>query len=296
MLLEFDIAGAEWVVVAYLCKDPSMLDVVKSGKSPHVVTGMRMSGATEEMIKAEEKLNGKLLDPAVIFSNRKTIPGLLDIATFMPRAMSIRQGAKKANHGLNYDEGYLTFALQNEMDNNDAKKIVDLYKQKVYPGVPKWHKAIREELQKTRTLYNCFGRKCYFMGQIDNDMFKQGYAFKPQSTVVDITNRAMPLMMDDESPEFELAKLYAQVHDSLLIDHGSRDFQLMARFAIKLGMEYMRPVLNYGEDFVLGTTMKAGADWGHMHEVESFGKETNIDALATELEKLHKEVFDKKAA
>lgn len=293
MLLEFDIAGAEWVVVAYLSKDPTMLEVVKSGKSPHVVTATRMSSVTESMVKDEEKLNGKLRDPEIIAANRKSIPGLLDCATFLPRSMSIRQAAKKANHGLNYDEGYLTFALSNEMDNSDSKKIVDLYKNRVYPFIPKWHKSIREELEKTRTLTNCFDRKCYFMGNIDNDMFKQGYAFKPQSTVFDISAKAMPRMMNDDSDDFALAKLYAQVHDSLLIDHVSKDFQQIARFAIKLGIEYMRPTLNYGEDFVLGTTMKAGFDWGHLHEIENFT--TDVDKLAVELEGIHREFYRKAA-
>ena len=32
MLLEFDLAGAEWVVVAYLSGDERMIDVVESGK------------------------------------------------------------------------------------------------------------------------------------------------------------------------------------------------------------------------------------------------------------------------
>jgi DNA polymerase I-like protein with 3'-5' exonuclease and polymerase domains len=292
MLLEFDLAGAEWHIVSMLCRDPAMLEITRTGKSPHNVTAVRMFNATPEMIKLEESLNGKLREPEIISANRLKVPGLLDIAASLPRTMSLRQAAKKSAHGLNYGEQYLTFAIQNEVENSEARKLVDLY-HKAYPGIQQWHKSIRFELEKNRTLTNFFGRKCYFMGNIDNDMFKQGYAFKPQSTVVDIVDKAMPMVLEDESPEFEEASLYAQVHDSLLTDHRSKDFELMAKFAIKVGIDYMRPTLNYGEDFVLGTTMKAGFDWGHMHEVENFS--TDINKLAAELEKIHKGFFDKKS-
>lgn len=278
MLLELDLAGAEWVVVAYLCKDPAMLDVVKSGKSPHVVTGARMSGVSEELVLQEEAINGKISDPEVISANRRSLD--LAGATFLPRTMSIRQAAKRANHGLNYAEGYKTFALTNEMEEREAKRIVDLYNKRAYPNIPKWHAALDEQIRKTRTLTNFFQRKVYLMGQISSELYKQGYAFIPQSTVVDSCNQAMVKMTEDDSVDFRPAQLLAQVHDSLLTQYLSRDFNAMARYCIKLGRDYMRPVIDYGDPFQLKTDLKVGFSWGKLKDVPLTD---DPDALAVKL-------------
>jgi hypothetical protein len=125
------------------------------------------------------------------------------------------------------------------------------------------------------------------MGQIGNDMFKQGYAAVPQSTVVDITNQALVHFMNDDSRDFVPAHLLAQVHDSLLSDYLSRDWHAMARFAIKLGLDYMHPWLDYGEPFKLGVDCKVGLNWADMIEIKHFT--ADVDALALELE----EAYDK---
>ena len=63
MLAEFDLAGAERVVVAYLADDANMISVVESGKSPHVATGALISGAPKELIEREDKLLKHMTDP-----------------------------------------------------------------------------------------------------------------------------------------------------------------------------------------------------------------------------------------
>src|SRR5215510_138225 len=132
MMLEFDLAGAEWVVVAYLANDENMIGVVKSGKSPHIVTGSLISGASEDFVLQEHKLVGSHTDPNTIEMLRRQLtipPGI-----FLPRIMSIRQAGKKSNHGLNYNMKYRRFALENEMPEADAEPIVNAYVNKAYPG------------------------------------------------------------------------------------------------------------------------------------------------------------------
>jgi hypothetical protein len=190
---------------------------------------------------------------------------------FMVRYESIISISGNSNHSLNYRLGYRTFAQRNEMDEKEAQKIVNLYRGErigstirggAYPELNHWYDRIDEQIRKTRTMTNCFGRKMYFMGQMGDDLFREATAAVPQSTVVDITNRAMPLMLNDSSPAFEPAKLLAQVHDSTLIDYVSMEFHAMARFVIKMGLDYLSPTLDYGEPFKLGVDLKAGVNWG----------------------------------
>lgn len=296
VLLNFDLAGAEWTVVAYLSRDENMLSVVRSGRSPHVVTANLATGVDEATIKLEDKAVGLMRDPERIAAIRREQFPQLFSARFLPRTLSLRQCFKKANHGGNYREGYKMFALMNEMEEREAKRIIDLYSGVAYPGLHKWWDLTDAQIRKTRTLANCFGRKCYFMGQIGNDTFKQAYAFVPQSTVVDSCNQAMARMFEDSSADFAPAQLLAQVHDSLLTQYLSTDFAAIARFCIKLGLDYMRPVLDYGEPFRLNVDLKVGFDWAHLVEIKLT---EDADDLAAKLQSLHASrasVLDSRAA
>jgi hypothetical protein len=272
IFVNFDKAGAEWVVVAYLSGDARMIDVIESGKSPHLVTGALISGASEELVLKEHKVVGEANDPYTIEELRATIPELSDPALFLPRSMSIRQAGKKSNHALNYDEGYRVFALYNEMEEGDAKKIVDFYKTRAYPGVPLYHEAVRRELKNEhRTLVNCFGRKVVLRGAWDYKLWKMAYSFKPQSTVVDMVNKAMELWYDSTEGYMQNLELLAQVHDSLLGQYtlsGKRDqFLHMARACMDID-RFISPRCTYsGRDFVIKTDVKIGLDWQNMSAV-----------------------------
>lgn len=185
-----------------------------------------------------------------------------------------------SNHGLNYRESFRMFALANEMEEREAKQIVNMYSKQVYPGIGEWWNRIDEEVRRTRVLTNSFGRKCYFMGQLNDDTFKQATAFVPQSTVFDVTAQALPKLFEDASDDFAPAELLAQVHDSLLLQYRKLDFLAMARFVVKLALDYFSPTINYGEPFKLGVDCKVGLDWGSMKGLKLT---PDADALARDL-------------
>jgi len=280
LFLNFDKAGAEWVVVAYLSGDERMLDIVKSGRSPHVATGALISGASEQLVQLEHEKVGEANDPYAIEEIRASIPELRLGSYFLPRTMSIRQAGKKSNHALNYGEGYRVFALYNEMEESEAKKIVDFYTTRAYPGVRLYHQSIERELRSNgRTLINCFGRKVVLRGPWDAHLLKKGYSFKPQSTVVDMVNEGMTKSYEDESEDMYDLEILAQVHDSLLsqhpIPHSPSEWTRLARACQRVD-RYMSPVCNYGHSsisaFKIKTDLKIGLDWQHMEKV-SIGKD-----------------------
>lgn len=115
------------------------------------------------------------------------------------------------------------------------------------------------------------------------DLFKQAYAFKPQSTVFDITAQAMRKFMDDDSEPFAAAQMRAQVHDSLLFDHQSTNFRLMAQF-IQGQKSHMSTPVNYGEPFTINVTAKAGLNWKNKHDIPI---SDNTAEMADKLEALY---------
>lgn len=270
MLVEFDLAGAEWVVVAYLCGDANMLRVVENGLSPHIETGKLISRAPEDLVVREHKLIGSSTDADWIEQKRREeLPELLSGDYFIPRSMSIRQAAKKSNHGLNYNMRYKRFALENEMMENEAEPIVTLYRTVAYPGLLDWHEEIKHEINHGRWLTNLMGRKIRLLDQAGPELYDSAIAYKPQSTVADIILAAMESAYADESALFASAALCANVHDSLLFQYPEEPADRLTDFVVEMKKK-MRPLLcAKGREFRLDVDVKAGHNWGDMKPLET---------------------------
>jgi hypothetical protein len=265
LLIELDKAGAEWVVVAYLANDGAMIQVIESGASPHVATGVLLSHSNGPFVTKENKIVGNITDPMKINELREQLDP--DPEWWLPRSMSIRQAGKKANHGLNYDMKFKRAALEWEILENESRDIVERY-HSAYPGIRQWHNSVQDQLRKNRMLTNCFGRQRRFMDGWGQTLFDAAYSFIPQSTVFDITREGMTKWYSDE--EMVGVELLAQTHDSCTFQFNNITSGIdIAPNAMKLGLDYMNPTLTYnGRDFKIGTTMKLGLDWGGsgMHE------------------------------
>jgi DNA polymerase I-like protein with 3'-5' exonuclease and polymerase domains len=269
IIVNLDLAGAEWVVTAYLCGDPHMLDVVRSGKSPHPVTARLITGYPEELVVKDHKLIGDHTDPTLIERlRRESLPELYTLPhIFLPRSMSLRQAGKKSNHALNYGMKFRRFALENEITEAEAKPLVDAYTQRAYTKLPDWWASIRRELKENnRTLENCFGRRVTLMGEWGHDLFNAAYSFKSQSTVGDCTNTGLVLAYEDRI-NLRRIKLGAQVHDSLMLMQPIDDIPELAA-VIRRVQDYMTPELRInGHTFRLKSEAKVGWNWGEMTEI-----------------------------
>ena len=294
VLWEVDKRQAEWVVVAYLCGDANMIQVVEEGRDTHVHTASLMFDCPPEILFREEKLVGYNTDADLIREIRSGDAEIEKYAGALPRTMSGRQCGKKSNHGLNYDEGYVKFALINEMEQNEAKRIHAMY-HLIYPGIRVWYESVKRQLQKDRTLTNCFGRKVRFMDSWGPDLWKAAYSMLPQSSVVDSLNQGMVRTYNDESIcgiEGANIDLLAQVHDSALFQVPIDVARSPAFKEIQARVyEYMSPDLTYnGRTFKIATDMKVGLNWGGRHkELNPIGMQEvkDVSELPAILEKLH---------
>lgn len=284
ILIEFDKAGAEWVIVAYLSGDARMLEVVQSGKSPHVATGHLITGVPEELILKESGIVKVNTDPTLIYELRSEhCPELLDGEwKFLPRSMSIRQCGKKANHALDYGMRYRRAALEWEIEEREAKIICDLYPE-AYPGIPLWWEGIRRQIKKDRTLVSLLGRKIELLDEWGDELFNAAYSFNPQSTVGDMVNDALIKFEADLEPFMYKADCLTQTHDSATMQYPENDWIDMAKYAIRFGLDYMSPELEaLGRKFQVGTDMKIGFEWGDMMECKLT---PNVEEVAHELER-----------
>jgi len=261
--IEVDKRQAEWVVVAYVTADANMIAAVEGGIDVHTYTACQMFNVTPDVVKKEHKLCGQLTDADSI-KELRIKEGMYPPSSW-PRAMSLRQSGKKSNHGLNYDEGYKGFAMINEMDESEAKRIYNLYHQ-IYPGIKRWYEAVKYQLQRDRTLTNCFGRSVRFLGAWNDKLWKSAYSMLPQSTVVDSLNEGMAKIYEDEWLTRTLnGDILAQVHDSILMQFPISDLEDEETFNKLIGKitHYTSPELEYnGKRFKIASDYKVGLNWG----------------------------------
>lgn len=264
---EVDKRHAEWVVVAYLTGDANMLQVVLEGADPHVHTAHLMFRVDKSVIELDHKLCGHMTDPDEI----AVIRAKAGIVGNLPRVMSGRQMGKKSNHGLDYDEGFNTFALVNEIEIPESKRIINLYHQ-IYPGIRRWYEAIKQQLSKDRSLTNCLGRRIRFLDSWGDDLFKAAYASIPQSTVADCINTGLRSIYEDGDlvdKEGANIDLLAQIHDSILmqcpvpiLSGGALSLDTVVRRVYN----HCEPMLEYnGRQFKIATDSKFGLNWGDYH-------------------------------
>lgn len=266
VLWEVDKRQAEWVVVAYVSGDANMIAAVESGKDIHIFTAALITGLEESLLRREAKLVGSTTDPELIAELRTSDPEISEVIPVLPRTMSGRQCGKKSNHGLNYDEGPDQWALINEVERREGVRIHAAY-HAGYPGINSWYNATQRQLQKDRTLANCFGRKYRFMGAMDRDLYKSAYAFIPQSTVVDSLNQGMVKIYGDDwltSSAYCNIDILAQVHDSILMQVPIPVMRDPAFLDVMEAVyNYVSPELEYnGRKFKIATDSKVGFNWG----------------------------------
>jgi len=192
-----DLSQAENRIVAYEGRITPMIKCFEDGDDVHALTTRIIMA----IIMGEEKsMQLSVKDLANIGDGKKTW----------------RDWGKKANHGLNYDQGAKAFALQNEISERDGAIIVNTY-HRGYPEVRNgYHAYVRRCINTDRTLVNLMGRRTVFLDRLDDNLYKAAYACIPQGTVGDlIDQRGLSYVYYNPHPLFRYVRLCIQVHDQI---------------------------------------------------------------------------------
>lgn len=182
---------------------------------------------------------------------------------------------KQNNHANGYGmEAYREAQVINKQSDKppyvtvtvDECKIFQAKWHGIYPNIRnKFWADVQEQLGRNRTLTNFYGRERTFYGQWGKELFKEGYAHLPQSTVADnfngATNRELGIRGGLREIDKQLASkgairitnqshdsLMGEVHKDLLFEVGSAILALLKRPMIINDMEFTIPVdAEYGE-------------------------------------------------
>jgi DNA polymerase-1 len=246
-----DLSQAENRTVAYVAPDELMIRAFEDGLDVHSLTGSLISGLPYDQVKEED---GKGI-----------------CCEIGGGIYTWRFWGKKANHGLNYDLGFRTFAFYYEIPEREAQYIVERY-HRAYPGVRQYHSWVRNKLSQGRILENCLGRKRLFMDRWGDELFKEAYSFIPQSSIADKVNHhgLIPLYYNAEYDEVEILN---QVHDSLVFQIPTtvpleRHVEIL--FSLRQSLE--QPLVWDGREFVIPADIEFTLPGGNLGKK---GKDSN---------------------
>jgi DNA polymerase-1 len=179
-----------------------------------------------------------------------------------------RYVAKRIIHASNYGMGPNKCARVINNDYRDTGIRVTFQEARLgqeayfftYPEIQNvfWHE-IREELFRSLILTTPFGRKRIFYGKWSDKFLDEAYSFIPQSTVGDMTNRAM-VRVYKQCPE---AELFINGHDSLV---GQCDIDKVAEVTKKIQSLMAIPVVIHGRELIIPTDVEVGLNWGEQSD------------------------------
>lgn len=222
ILVKGDLSQAESRIVAYLAEEASLKKIFREGKSIHKFICSLIFGIDEDKV---DKNSHEY------------------------------QMAKNLSHATNYDVSPRTFASHVGIPEKRAKEIM-LEVDRLLPNIRGiFHAETQNQLRRNRTLSNPFGRRRVFLGRWGGDLFREAYAFIPQSTVGDIINRCA-IRLRECLPAG--AKIRLQVHDELVISCKREQVEEVCRLFKR---EVEQPVRIKGEDLVIPVDLGVGVNW-----------------------------------
>lgn len=245
---EIDLGQAENRIVAYLGPDPTMIDAFENDKDIHSLTASFIAPAFGEHLSPEEIREQYENDITCDIGNG-THPW--------------RYWGKKSNHALNYGLGTHSFAEHLEIPKEEASAIWHRY-HNGYPGVHQMHRMVEEQLKKNnRTITNLFGRRYTFRERWGDQLFKDAYAYIPQSSVAEKINRQgvmyaynsqleNPPLNYTYDPAMRGIILLNQVHDSVVFQIPlEMGWKYIAHAVQKIVKSLETPLTWRGREFVI---------------------------------------------
>jgi DNA polymerase I-like protein with 3'-5' exonuclease and polymerase domains len=276
ILGQTDQAGADAKIVSYLCVNDKFRSLFLTGIKPHIFVAMQL--VPEYWA---ERLGISSLDDYIFASiaQLKSLPHWHDLSTLIADSDNAPDPqhryyyiAKQMCHSLNYGASWAMFqliALKKSdgvlrLSNEVCKKYHNLYRNQIFTEISTWHQEVQETAQRGgRILKNLYGYPRQFGGFWGDELFKQMYAFIPQSTVACITHHCaihVQSRIDSCDPIFEGVSLLQNGHDSLLWQAPKGNWKRVG-LEIKKAME--AKLKNFrGENFQMGSGTSIGENWG----------------------------------
>lgn len=276
LLVQTDQSGAEALVVAYLAPPGNYRRLFECGIKVHNYVSLHLFRTVWEH-KLGKSL-AHLIDSPV--DNLNSYPDWLEVQRLSkesdnwPSSQRYYYLAKKTCHMSNYGAGVNRFIMAILQDSEGqivlSKKQGDYFLGtyfNLFPEILLWHNEVRQQLKKNLTLYNLFGDRRIFSGNEDEMMYKEAYAFVPQSTVGVLTSVAISEIQEQINTG-ELPSswdILLNGHDAIISQCLCGEEQSLAKVQEQALAKSFKT--KYGE-FTMKSESSVGKDWYNLKGIK----------------------------
>jgi DNA polymerase-1 len=228
-MIDIDLAGADAQVVAWRAGDEDLKAAFRRGEKIHVKNGIDIFGRD----KMYQSSNSGKSEPFYTMT-------------------------KKGVHSTNY--GATKAARRCGMTEKQYSQFQARWFH-LHPAIKEWHKDVEHLLQTTRTISNRFGYRIPFFDRPES-CFNKALAWEPQSTVAEVTYRAMRQIRK----ALPHVKFRMQVHDSLvyLIPNATLRSDLQILYNIIHNI-----VIPFDDPLIIPWGLKLGTErWGTLADTK----------------------------
>lgn len=176
--------------------------------------------------------------------------------------------SKRVQHGSNYGLTPQGISIIAHIPLKEARSMQKHYFEE-FPYIPAWHDDVRRRIKEQIPLMSPLGTKIHLFGRPwDDRTWRQGLAFIPQRTVLDVIGIGM-MRAYYEEPRHDLL---SQIHDALL-GQWPDDPEVWPLLAAHL-RECMTVPVPIGERIMrIGVEVMTGYNWGKQSEDNPRGME-----------------------
>ena len=225
IFVQIDQAGAEALIVAYSAKAGKFRDLFIYGIKPHVYIGLHFPEHWEQEHPYIHEIRLLPINLITQHPKWKVLEKAIKDSDYNPPKTRYyylyKQTCHSANYGITTNPFILNVLLKSKgnivLSHREGDKFLNTYR-KTFPEIPEWNDKVKNELYRSRCVYNMFGYPRVVTGSLADDQTLKDYiAFGPQSTVGCITHIATTNLQQ----HIEVNKLEWDIlnngHDSYLI-------------------------------------------------------------------------------
>ena len=287
IFVQVDCAGAEALIVAYLCEKGNLRDLFINGIKIHTYVALHLfKDIWVKKLREHSMMISEGFDIdemiATPINKLKQHPDWAQVNNIIKASddWSLQERyyylAKQTAHSSNYGIEAPTFRM-NILEKSGGKIVIKKEESErflrtyhsLFPEIKDWHSKLRRQVEMTNMLFNCHGHPYIITAyNLLESAWKELYSWIPQSTVGMITNIAYVNMQHHIESNNLAWDLLGNCHDSYLLQCNIGEELECARIAQRfLEQEFTSPI--DGAKFRMGSEAKCGYNWSN------FKKETN---------------------
>lgn len=269
-LVQVDQAGAEALIVAYLCKKGKYRELFLNNIKPHTFVAMRVFLDKWKSHEAASGIEVFVNTPIHELKNHpgwKTLDKLIRSSDDWPAQERYYFIAKMIVHASSYGMRGSTFQM-NVLEKSRGRVVLTkrqaddylLGFHSLFPEITEWHYWVLKQLEDTGIIYNLFGYPRQLTGRLDPNDYKEWLAFSPQSTVGCITHIAVTNFQNYINETKRPWDLLGNCHDSYLAQCPIGEEKEMGKKMLEFMCQDL--VGPHGDKFRMKAEAQTGLNWG----------------------------------